>query len=83
MNYCECPGFKASGVSAGIKKEGLKDLGMIVSKVPANVAGVFTKNRVQAPCVTLCKKRIMSGTAQAIIVNSGNANCCTGPVKKA
>ncbi|MBW1892451.1 MAG: bifunctional glutamate N-acetyltransferase/amino-acid acetyltransferase ArgJ [Deltaproteobacteria bacterium] len=74
----ECPGFKAAGVAAGLKKDGRKDLGIIFSEVPANVAGVFTKNSVQAACISLCKKRIESGKAQAIIANSGNANCCTG-----
>ncbi len=78
MENIECPGFKAAGVVAGLKKDGQKDLGIIVSEVPANVAGVFTKNSVQAACVSLCKKRIESGKAQAIIANSGNANCCTG-----
>jgi len=78
MQNIECPGFKAAGVAAGLKKDGRKDLGIIFSEVPANVAGVFTKNSVQAACISLCKKRIESGKAQAIIANSGNANCCTG-----
>lgn len=71
-------GFKAAGVSAGLKKSGHKDLGMIFSQHPANVAGLFTKNRVQAAPVLIDKERITSGVCQAIIVNSGNANCCTG-----
>jgi len=78
MENIECPGFKAAGVAAGLKKDGRKDLGIIFSEVPANVAGVFTRNSVQAACVGLCKKKIESGKAQAIIANSGNANCCTG-----
>jgi len=74
----ECTGFKASGVASGLKKNKKKDLGLIFSKVPANVAGVFTRNRVQAAPVLLDRERIKSGVCQAIIVNSGNANCCTG-----
>lgn len=76
MEYCI--GFKAAGVSAGIKKNGKKDLGIIISEVPANAAGVFTTNRVQAAPVLLDKERIKAGSCQAVIVNSGNANCCTG-----
>ena len=72
-------GFSAAGISAGIKKNGKKDLGLIYCEKPATVAGVFTKNRVTAACVELDRKRLaQSGACQAIIVNSGNANCCTG-----
>ncbi|MCK5784863.1 MAG: bifunctional glutamate N-acetyltransferase/amino-acid acetyltransferase ArgJ, partial [Desulfobacterales bacterium] len=71
-------GFKAAGIASGLKKNGGKDLGMIFSEVPASVAGIFTTNKVQASSVILARKRIQSGTCQAIIVNSGNANCCTG-----
>jgi glutamate N-acetyltransferase / amino-acid N-acetyltransferase len=74
-----CQGFKAAGMTAGIKKNGNKDLGLIVSEVPASVAGVFTKNKVQAAPVLLDKERCKTGKCQAIIANSGNANCCTGP----
>ncbi|MFP3981650.1 MAG: bifunctional glutamate N-acetyltransferase/amino-acid acetyltransferase ArgJ [Desulfobacterales bacterium] len=70
-------GFKASAVSAGIKKNGKKDLSLIVSDVPAAVAGVFTNNRVQAAPVVLDKQRLACGTCRAIIANSGNANCAT------
>lgn len=73
-----CPGFEAAGIAAGLKKKGKKDLGLIFSKVPANAAGVFTRNRVKAAPVILDEKRIKKGVCQAIIVNSGNANCCTG-----
>ena len=73
-----CPGFKFSGVSAGIKKTNLKDLGLIYSQKTATISGVFTKNLVQAAPVVLDKRRIQSGQARAVIVNSGNANCCTG-----
>ena len=78
MEGIKCPGFKAAGVVAGLKKDGRKDVGIIFSEVPATIAGVFTKNKVTAACVRLCKERVQSGNAQAIIANSGNANCCTG-----
>jgi len=74
----KCQGFKFSGISCGLKKESQKDLGLIYSKVPANAAGVFTRNKVIAAPVILCKDRIKKGKCQAIIANSGNANCCTG-----
>jgi len=75
-NYAK--GFKTAGIAAGIKKKGGKDLGLIFSEKPAHVAGVFTCNRVQAAPVILDKERIKAGACRAIIVNSGNANCCTG-----
>ena len=78
MEIIMCPGFEAAGISAGIKKKDKKDLGLIFSPVPVNVAGVFTRNRVKAAPVILDRRRIKSGVCQAIIVNSGNANCCTG-----
>ncbi|MFZ0133425.1 MAG: bifunctional glutamate N-acetyltransferase/amino-acid acetyltransferase ArgJ [Desulfobacterales bacterium] len=71
--------FLMGAVAAGLKKNGKKDLGLIFSTVPAAVAGVFTRNRVQAAPVVLDRDRIRSGSSRAIIVNSGNANCCTGP----
>ncbi|MFP4194175.1 MAG: bifunctional glutamate N-acetyltransferase/amino-acid acetyltransferase ArgJ [Desulfosalsimonas sp.] len=71
-------GFKASAVSAGLKKNGKKDLALIVSDCPASVAGVFTRNRVQAAPVVLSRQRTAGGVCRAIIANSGNANCCTG-----
>jgi glutamate N-acetyltransferase/amino-acid N-acetyltransferase len=71
-------GFQASGVAAGLKKNGKKDLGLIYSSLPAAVAGVFTRNLVQAAPVVLDRERVKSGRCRAIVVNSGNANCCTG-----
>ena len=73
-----CPGFTAAGIASGLKKNGKKDLGLLFSRIPANVAGLFTQNRVQAAPVILGRERIKSGLCQAVIVNSGNANCCTG-----
>jgi glutamate N-acetyltransferase / amino-acid N-acetyltransferase len=65
-------------VVAGIKKNGRKDLGLIVCDGPADVAGLFTRNRVQAAPVLLDRERVGLGVCRAVIVNSGNANCCTG-----
>ncbi|MFH0994479.1 MAG: bifunctional glutamate N-acetyltransferase/amino-acid acetyltransferase ArgJ [Pseudomonadota bacterium] len=78
MNTFQCLGFQAAGVAAGLKKNGRNDLGLIVSSVPATAAGVFTRNRVQAAPVVLDRERIKTGVCQAVLVNSGNANCCTG-----
>src|SRR4030066_117333 len=71
-------GFLFSGISAGIKKDGKRDLGLIYSEIPAQVAGLFTTNMVKAAPVQLGLKRIKRGLCQAVIINSGNANACTG-----
>jgi glutamate N-acetyltransferase / amino-acid N-acetyltransferase len=73
------PGFKVSGIAAGIKKNGAKDLGLIFCDRACVAAGVFTRNRVKAAPVLLCQKRLRGNAAQAVLVNSGNANACTGP----
>ncbi len=71
-------GFKFTGIAAGIKKTGVKDLGLIYSEKPCSATALFTKNKVVAAPVILGKKVIENGTLQAILVNSGNANCFTG-----
>jgi glutamate N-acetyltransferase/amino-acid N-acetyltransferase len=78
MHSLTCRGFTAGGVAAGIKKDGHLDLGLLVSDRPARVAAVFTNNRVQAAPVLLDRMRVKSGTARAVIVNAGNANCANG-----
>ena len=78
MDKLLCPGFLSGACASGLKKDGNSDLGIIYSIVPAAAAGVFTKNLVKAAPVLLDEKRLKSGKTQAIIVNSGNANCCTG-----
>lgn len=70
-------GFRAAGVRCGVKSQG-KDLALIVSEVPATVAGMFTTNRAAAPCVRYSRHVIEAGTARAIVANSGNANAATG-----
>jgi len=80
-------GFSASGVFCDIKRLGTGkgsdkgkklDLALIVSKAPAVVAGMFTTNQICAAPVKVCIPRVRKGRAQAIVVNSGNANACTG-----
>ena len=73
------PGFRFAAVAAGIKKTGAPDLALMVADEPAAAAGVFTTNRVKAAPVILSQARLRSGRAQAILVNAGNANACTGP----
>ena len=71
-------GFQFSAVEAAIKKPGRKDLALIFSEVPARACAVFTVNSVKAAPVLLSAERITCGNAQALLVNSGNANACTG-----
>lgn len=71
-------GFLFSTVEAAIKRPGRKDLALIYSLEEAAIAGMFTTNSIKAAPVKLDMKRIKSGKGQAIIVNSGNANACTG-----
>lgn len=71
-------GFKAAGVKAGIKKSGKYDIGLIYSTVKAGVAAVFTTNAFAAPPIQVSKSNVEHGSARAIIVNSGQANACTG-----
>jgi glutamate N-acetyltransferase / amino-acid N-acetyltransferase len=80
-------GFTASGVFCDIKRLGTgkgsnkgqkRDLTLIVSAAPATVAGMFTTNQVCAAPVKICVERMKKGSARAVVVNSGNANACTG-----
>lgn len=71
-------GFYFKGIAAGIKKDDKKDLGLIYSTRPASAAALFTKNKVVAAPVILGREKIKSGVCQAVVVNSGNANCFTG-----
>ncbi|MDR3288897.1 MAG: bifunctional ornithine acetyltransferase/N-acetylglutamate synthase, partial [Peptococcaceae bacterium] len=71
-------GFRACGVMAGVKYEDKYDVAMIYSEKPAQAAGVFTRNQVKAHPLRLTQKHVQNGVAQAIVVNSGNANACVG-----
>ena len=73
-------GIRAAGLHAGIKAADTKDVALIVTDTPAAAAGVFTKNSVTAAPVLVCREHLNDGRAQAVIVNSGNANACTGEV---
>ena len=72
------PGIRASGVHGGLKSDNQKDVALIVADAPAVAAGVFTRNRVCAATVLLSREHLKDPVAQAIVVNSGNANACTG-----
>ncbi len=71
-------GFKASAVSCGIKKSGKLDLALIYSDVLSASAGMFTTNNIKAAPVKISQEHLKGNVSQAIIVNSGNANCSTG-----
>ena len=71
-------GIKATGLAVGLKKSGKKDMALIYSEVKAVSAGVFTKNLAKAAPIVLDMEHIKNENTQAIIVNSGNANSCTG-----
>jgi glutamate N-acetyltransferase/amino-acid N-acetyltransferase len=73
-------GFRTAGIAAGIKSRGKKDMALIVSDKPATAVATFTTNQVKAAPVKLNMRHIKSGRACAIIVNSGNANACTGRI---
>lgn len=71
-------GFLACGMSCGIKRTGRPDLALIWAERPARAAAVFTRNRFRAHPVRLDMARLRQGVAQAVLINSGNANCLTG-----
>lgn len=72
-------GFYAAGLHAGLKKE-KKDLGVIYSEVPANAAAVYTTNQVKAAPIYVTKEAMTDQKLQAVVVNSGVANACTGKI---
>jgi len=71
-------GFKFATAEAAIKKPGRNDLALVFSERPADASALFTRNAVKAAPLLISMERIRSGKAQAILVNSGNANACTG-----
>lgn len=72
-------GFLASGVSAGLKGQGRRDLALIVAERVVPAAAVFTTNKVAAAPVIVSRRHIARGVARAVVINAGNANACTGP----
>src|SRR6516162_4322826 len=72
-------GYRFAGVHCGIRPDPERlDLALVVSDHPASAAGVFTRNRVVAAPVRVCKERLPSGQSRGIVICSGNANACTG-----
>jgi len=71
-------GFRFAGLSAGLKASGKKDLGLILADAPVVVAGSFTRSRAAAAPVIVCRRRLRNGSCVGVVVNSGNANACTG-----
>ncbi|MEC8214834.1 MAG: bifunctional glutamate N-acetyltransferase/amino-acid acetyltransferase ArgJ [Cyanobacteriota bacterium] len=73
-------GYQAGGISAGLKASGRPDLAVVVAPEAAVCAGCFTTSCVRAACVDLCSERLQktSGQARAVLINSGQANACTG-----
>jgi glutamate N-acetyltransferase/amino-acid N-acetyltransferase len=71
-------GFLAAGAACGIKRSGNLDLGLIVCPTGAKAAAVFTTNKVVSAAVEVCRRHVKSGEIQAVVVNSGCANACTG-----
>lgn len=72
------PGFQAAGITAGIKESGKKDISFVFSEEPAIAAVALTQNKFRAAPVDLCAKFIEQDEHRGIIINSGNANACTG-----
>ena len=80
MSVTAAHGFRAAGVSAGLKSSGLLDVALVVNDGPTPVgAGVFTANRVKAAPVVWTQQVVRDGRVDAVVLNSGGANACTGP----
>ena len=81
MSVTAAKGFTAAGIAAGIKENGNPDLAIVVNNGPRRAAaGVFTSNRVKAAPVLWSEQVLRSGRVEAVVLNSGGANACTGPL---
>ncbi|MFD4995374.1 bifunctional glutamate N-acetyltransferase/amino-acid acetyltransferase ArgJ [Streptomyces buecherae] len=81
MSVTAAQGFTAAGVAAGLKENGNPDLALVVNQGPRlAAAGVFTSNRVKAAPVLWSEQVLAGGTVSAVVLNSGGANACTGPL---
>ncbi|MEV0731761.1 MULTISPECIES: bifunctional glutamate N-acetyltransferase/amino-acid acetyltransferase ArgJ [Polymorphospora] len=81
MSVTTPKGFRAAGVTAGLKSTGARDVALIVNDGPdATVAAVFTSNRVKAAPVLWTQQVVRGGVVRAVVLNSGGANACTGPL---
>ena len=78
MSVTAAAGFRAAGVSAGLKSGGRPDIALVCADHPVSVAGVLTGNRVQAAPVQVTREVLATGRAMAVVLNSGGANACTG-----
>ena len=80
MSVVAAKGFRAAGVSAGLKASGGRDVALVVNDGPSEVAAaVFTRNRIQAAPVLWSRRAVADGRVRAVVLNSGGANACTGP----
>ena len=79
----EVRGFRYAAIECGIRYPDRLDYALIAADRPCNAAGMFTTNQVCAAPVKLCIERVKRGVARAIVVNSGNANACTGHAGRA
>lgn len=80
MSVTSARGFRAAGVAAGIKASGARDLALVVNDGPQQAAtAVFTTNRVKAAPVLWSQQAVSDGRLDAVVLNSGGANACTGP----
>ncbi|MFF1461371.1 bifunctional glutamate N-acetyltransferase/amino-acid acetyltransferase ArgJ [Streptomyces sp. NPDC058330] len=81
MSVTAAKGFTAAGIAAGIKENGNPDLALVVNNGPRRAAaGVFTSNRVKAAPVLWSEQVLKGGEVSAVVLNSGGANACTGPL---
>ncbi|HUH07454.1 MAG TPA: bifunctional glutamate N-acetyltransferase/amino-acid acetyltransferase ArgJ [Egibacteraceae bacterium] len=76
---CATPGVQAAGISAGLKASGKLDLALVATHASVPAAAVLTRNQVTAAPVEVTRRNIADGRARAVLLNSGNANVCTGP----
>ena len=80
MSVTAAQGFRAAGVAAGLKTSGLLDVALVVNDGPSRTgAGVFTANRIKAAPVVWTQQVVADGRVDAVVLNSGGANACTGP----
>ncbi|NHN57392.1 bifunctional glutamate N-acetyltransferase/amino-acid acetyltransferase ArgJ [Calidifontibacter sp. DB0510] len=80
MSVTAAQGFRAAGVTAGLKSSGTPDMALVVNDGPQHAAAaVFTSNRVEAAPVTWSRQVVADGRVDAVVLNSGGANACTGP----
>ncbi len=78
MHLLSAKGFSASGIAAGIKVSGNRDVGLLVCDGVATAAAAFTTNKVFAAPIAIGRKHIQQGVLKGVVLNSGNANACTG-----